>query len=335
MGFRFRKSMNLGGGFRVNMSKSGIGYSYGMKGFRVTHTARGTTRTTSSIPGTGLSYVDESGTRQNKEHSRSGETQFVPVNEPQVNEITSAPAEQINAAGEGDIARAIERAMLINRISNWLFVLWIFIPPLLFAAIALKIYVCTKGKVEIEYDFDEQQKEMYQNHVQAWMALAGSRKIWQVITEQSNDNIKKHAGAGRTVSRVPCMIMNGLPKFVRTNVCVIEIQLHKKEKMYIFPDKVFLIRGKEVAAASNKEIKISATSVNFVERDPVPEDAQIVGYTWEYVNKDGAPDARFKDNRQFPKCLYGDIAITSVSGLNVELQVSNAENAKKFLELYK
>ncbi len=29
MGFRFRKSINMGG-FRVNISKSGIGYSFGV-----------------------------------------------------------------------------------------------------------------------------------------------------------------------------------------------------------------------------------------------------------------------------------------------------------------
>ncbi len=32
MGFRYRKSINLGGGFRINLSKSGIGYSWGVKG---------------------------------------------------------------------------------------------------------------------------------------------------------------------------------------------------------------------------------------------------------------------------------------------------------------
>ena len=35
MGFRYRKSINLGGGFRINISKSGIGYSWGVKGYRV------------------------------------------------------------------------------------------------------------------------------------------------------------------------------------------------------------------------------------------------------------------------------------------------------------
>ena len=44
MGFRYRKSINLGGGFRINISKSGIGYSWGVKGYRVTKTAKGTVR---------------------------------------------------------------------------------------------------------------------------------------------------------------------------------------------------------------------------------------------------------------------------------------------------
>ena len=58
MGWRYRKSINLGGGFRINLSKSGIGYSWGVKGFRITQTASGQTRKTYSIPGTGISYVE-------------------------------------------------------------------------------------------------------------------------------------------------------------------------------------------------------------------------------------------------------------------------------------
>lgn len=65
MGFRFRKSISLGP-FRLNFSKSGVGYSFGGKGFRVTKTATGRTRTTASIPGTGISYVKETGTKRKK-----------------------------------------------------------------------------------------------------------------------------------------------------------------------------------------------------------------------------------------------------------------------------
>lgn len=61
MGFRYRKSINLGGGARLNLSKSGVGFSVGTKGARLTKTARGTTRSTLSIPGSGITYVSETG----------------------------------------------------------------------------------------------------------------------------------------------------------------------------------------------------------------------------------------------------------------------------------
>ena len=41
MGWRFRKSINLGG-FRINFSKTGIGYSFGVAGLRYTKKANAT-----------------------------------------------------------------------------------------------------------------------------------------------------------------------------------------------------------------------------------------------------------------------------------------------------
>lgn len=66
MGLRFRKSVKVGP-MRVNISKSGVGYSVGTKGYRVTKKAGGGIRTTASIPGTGISYVKDYSTKsQNK-----------------------------------------------------------------------------------------------------------------------------------------------------------------------------------------------------------------------------------------------------------------------------
>lgn len=58
MGFRYRKSISAGP-LRVNLSKSGVGFSAGVKGFRATKKTNGGYRTTASIPGTGISYVKE------------------------------------------------------------------------------------------------------------------------------------------------------------------------------------------------------------------------------------------------------------------------------------
>ena len=56
MGLRIRKSINIGKHFKVNLSKSGVGFSAGVKGFRVTRTANGKYRKTITVPGTGISY---------------------------------------------------------------------------------------------------------------------------------------------------------------------------------------------------------------------------------------------------------------------------------------
>ena len=58
MGYRFRKSINLGAGVKLNVSKKGLGVSAGVKGLRVSHGADGKIRVTASAPGTGLSYQE-------------------------------------------------------------------------------------------------------------------------------------------------------------------------------------------------------------------------------------------------------------------------------------
>ena len=55
MGFYYRKFVNLCP-FRVNIGKSGLGYSVGGRGFRVGTTSRGRKYASFSIPGTGIGY---------------------------------------------------------------------------------------------------------------------------------------------------------------------------------------------------------------------------------------------------------------------------------------
>lgn len=55
MGFRFRKRIKLFPGIWFNLSKSGVSTSIGGKGVTV-NLKDGKTMTTTSVPGTGLSY---------------------------------------------------------------------------------------------------------------------------------------------------------------------------------------------------------------------------------------------------------------------------------------
>lgn len=57
MGLRFRKTISLLPGVRLNISKSGIGVSAGVPGLRGSINTSGRVTGTASIPGTGVSYV--------------------------------------------------------------------------------------------------------------------------------------------------------------------------------------------------------------------------------------------------------------------------------------
>lgn len=56
MGLNFRKSINLGKGFKLNIGKKSVGISGGVKGARVSMNSSGRKTATFSLPGTGLSY---------------------------------------------------------------------------------------------------------------------------------------------------------------------------------------------------------------------------------------------------------------------------------------
>lgn len=60
MGFRFRKSIKIAPGVRLNLGKKSIGISAGVKGARVSVNSSGRVTKSVGIPGTGISYVKTS-----------------------------------------------------------------------------------------------------------------------------------------------------------------------------------------------------------------------------------------------------------------------------------
>lgn len=55
MGWSFRKSFSFGP-LRVNLSKSGVGFSFGMPGLRAGMSSTGRKYVSAGIPGTGVRY---------------------------------------------------------------------------------------------------------------------------------------------------------------------------------------------------------------------------------------------------------------------------------------
>ena len=71
MGWTYHKSVHFGP-FRVNLSKSGIGYSLGAKDFRVGVNSRGRRYESITVPGTGLTYRSSGSRRSRSQGSGCG-----------------------------------------------------------------------------------------------------------------------------------------------------------------------------------------------------------------------------------------------------------------------
>lgn len=67
MGLRFRKSVKIAPGVRLNISKKSVGISAGVKGYRKSINSSGRGTTSIGVPGTGVSYVKTENLKSKKE----------------------------------------------------------------------------------------------------------------------------------------------------------------------------------------------------------------------------------------------------------------------------
>lgn len=321
MGWRYRKSINLGLGFRINLSKSGIGYSWGFPGYRVTKMANGGSRTTYSIPGTGISYVEQDGSNSKNEYS--SDQLFIGDTET----FKNIPIEEIKK--NDPILKEINKVVSLNRLANVLLfmTLLVFLNPIflicLIAGIILKIIISSSKKVKLYYEFDDDSRKMYNSLKEVLIILSTSKKMWQINSSTKVYNTKYNAGSGNNVSRNNAFVTSKMPWFIKTNINIYGLNL-KNQKMFFTPDRVLVFRpfGKVFGCTYN-DMYLGVVTTKFVESERVCKDAEIVDYTWQYVNKNGSRDLRFSNNKRYPICKYGELTLKSPNGIHTIINFSN------------
>ena len=326
MGFRFRKSINLGGGFRINLSKSGVGYSWGIPGYRKTIKANGGTRKTYSIPGTGISYVEESVKNRNNTPNNDSSSNLI------TGETINYENTNIKELGKDDeILQCIKKLRTINFFANiflWTTLLAFSVPVFLLLSligIILKVLLSTKWKIDLTYEFDDYSSKKYICLKNALETLSSSKRMWQIKTSTKVYNTKYNAGADHNVSRYPTKIEKKLPFYIKHNIEIYSLNL-KGEKMIFAPDRILFFKGLTgVYGRDFRDMYIKIDDTRFIENAIVPKDAEIVDYTWKYVNKTGGPDKRFSDNKKLPICRYGELVFKTEDGINIYLGFSNVK----------
>lgn len=365
MPFYIRDSIALGP-FRINLSKSGLGFSAGVKGFRV---------------GTGPKghyiHAGMNGIYYRKTLGGLGRKTRQPHSEKQVDYASElariAPNEKLPTymtedgvlmrriiSAEADVLISETHSEALNNLnqaraqpSYTLMLCGLAATGLVIALISqnlVAILACVvllglayaighmldipRRNVVFAYNLDPTAEERYKALVGAIDRISGASKLWFVKASGDITTLhawKKNSGASSLVDTKETSVSYALPPGVASNVTPPMILIDGK-KCYFFPDCILIEENKRFGAVRYETLRTAVRDQRMI-MDAAPSDATVVGQTWKYVNKNGSPDRRFKDNRQLPICLFQEIGMVSDGGFKGLLQVSkhgisnNYENA--------
>lgn len=334
MGFYIRKSVSVGP-LRFNLSKSGVGVSAGVPGFRVgsgprgnyVHMGRG-----------GLYYrtsLDTPGPRSL--------TPPAPRSEPTNGDV--GPMEEIESGCVLAMVDAPSTALLeeFNK-KQKLWKVWPLIPVIGFFAfgasasihhfaplVTLALVILATWLIRqwdimrtttvLMYDLEDAAVQQYQKLHDAFDQLAQAGRVGHIGARGNVIDGRRHAGAGAIVNRRVIRPHKQPPKRLVTNIEVASLPVGR-QTLHFLPDRLLIVDSAGVGAVGYSELRITNSTTRFIEEQGVPTDATVVGQTWKYVNKGGTPDRRFKNNYEIPIALYEEIHFSSPSGLNEVIQVS-------------
>ena len=334
MGFYIRKGFNFGP-LRLNLSRSGLGASIGVKGARIgvgprgsyVHLGRG-----------GLYYRQTIASPSAREQP----SQDAPLVSDGLQEISSSAAQTIVDSSAAQLLQELNRvkrrvdlfplsvivgSVLLIRIAvsetEW----WAWIAGLLAVAV---IAICarhndvTDGTLILQYSIDGKAGQDFSHLQDAFKRFAACQRIWHVDARAQTFDWKRNAGAGFLQRRSAISAAFTPPPKVQCNLTVPKIKAGR-ETLYLLPDRLLIYDSSGIGAVPYTDLQAQSGKTRFIETEQVPADSAQVGTTWRYVAVNGGPDRRFNNNRQLPIMLYGELKLSSGSGLNEQFQCSVPE----------
>jgi hypothetical protein len=358
MGFYIRKSVGFGP-IRFNLSKSGIGVSFGVKGARLSTGPRGTyvnvgshgvyyrQKINGSIESQPTSPSEDIGGNFNITSERfevNIDNLVDSSSKDLLDKINSRIRQPKYAFLVGFISTAIAGGIvlfgsIIQNLQSMFSFVWLFFfgIAVVFWGLGLWVAWVTSQQEKLaqtttlKYSLDEKAKENFISVQAALRNLSKSTRVWLVTSKVATFDWKRNAGASSLISRTRAVIKQIAPPFIQTRIKVFSLSLNSIQ-LFFLPDQVLVFQNGKYGAVSYGSLKIDEMPARFIEDEIVPSDSRVVDTAWQYVRKDGGPDLRFKNNRQLPVVQYGYFEISSSTGLHLRFYVSNLEYAKQFAQ---
>ncbi len=349
MGFYLRKAFGFGP-FRLNLSRSGLGVSFGVKGARIGVGPRGS-----------YIHAGRGGIYYRQSLSRGAPRPRASPPAP-----TSEGLSEVESVAASELADSSADALLkeLNRVQSRVQVLPIVVALVVlgllvlmatfgsnesvhpFVRVCVVVLACfggiagllyarhidvTNGTAVMYFDLADGADQRFSGFLQKFATFSQCAKVWHIKAQGATKDWKRSAGANTLVDRQEIAASLSAPPRVQTNIDV-PVLPAGRQTLYFFPDRLLVYEKAGVGAVRYSDLLSAIGTVAFREENAVPSDARGVGTTWRYVNKNGGPDRRFSNNREIPIVEYGQIQLSSRSGLNEMFQTSQSGAARVLAE---
>jgi len=357
MAWSYRKRIKIIPGIHLNLSKSGISTSIGVRGANVTIGKSGT-YLNQGIPGSGIYKRQKISGGNNKIIEP---VNYFPVEEIEADNIFSADTQEITSQDMRGVKEVVllshqQRKDLKTDLQNVkklllnskfkLLLSYIFLFGLIKKSISQGYKTDIEAQldatkqiqeqiencyIKLDVEFDEEIKVQYEKVVDSFKKLITSNKIWDITSAHFQDPNTARSAAGTLVKKRDVKFdMKAIPE-IRTEFDVLRFKNANGPDIYIYPNFVILYSTEtNFAIIGFDELNLNHNHIRFVENGIVPRDSKVIDKTWLRVNVNGSPDKRFKENYQIPIVKYGEISLKTKTGLNELFQFSNYEYTEEF-----
>lgn len=337
MGFYVRRSVKAGP-FRFSVSKSGIGASVGVPGFRIGSGPRGNYV---RIGGGMVRY--RATARPRGGVSVPGDPVVArPSGDVVMEGVTGVTSLSLVPTGGGEIVEQLNVAATRWRwgwpVTIAAVILGLALLPYGLIVWALAAPLCcwlflrdkARGTVVAFFDVSDTPARWFDALVTNWACLTGAERLWRVVESgrvRTTYQHKINAGASDLVKRIACKAHLRGPRHLSTNVAVPTL-VSGRSSIHFLPDRVLIRDGRHYSDVAYGYLHVRGSSQRFIERPGrLATDSAQVDQTWQFVNVKGGPDRRYSNNRLLPVMLYGGLDLTSPQGLNWQIQISRADAA--------
>lgn len=191
-----------------------------------------------------------------------------------------------------------------------------------------------KHKLGLEIVLTNRQETAFGTLDDEFSKVMSVEQIWDITTSQSIDRIVERTTANHMIERKKICFKKSKNNNIQCDYKAFHFENANGGDLHIFPQFILVESDDDFALLDLLDVNIDFTISNFIETESVPNDAEIVEYTWAKSNKDGSRDKRFTDNFQIPVIKYGELHLNSKSGLNEVYMFSHPESAYGFKKMF-